>query len=123
MRRASPAAPCTPARGTLASYKWAGAGPGPRRKNCATWASYGRTCDRGHVPCADGRQSPQLDSRLALETLCCGKSAGTLMVRLRLRWAVLAPVVALVASAPLQAQGYFGRNKVQYEQFDWKIQK
>jgi hypothetical protein len=39
-----------------------------------------------------------------------------------MRWAV-APLLALVASLPAGAQGYFGRNKVQYESFDWKILK
>jgi hypothetical protein len=42
-----------------------------------------------------------------------------------MRWAVT-PLLALVASLPalpVGAQGYFGRNKVQYESFDWKILK
>jgi Tol biopolymer transport system component len=46
------------------------------------------------------------------------------MSRLRLRWAVaLAPLAVLVASIPADAQEYFGRNKVQYETFPWKIIK
>ncbi len=46
------------------------------------------------------------------------------MTRLRMRWAVaVAPLLALVVSVPVQAQAYFGRNKVQYETFDWKILK
>ena len=46
------------------------------------------------------------------------------MIRLRTRWAVLlTPVLALVSSIPASAQEYFGRNKVQYEKFDWKILK
>src|SRR3954469_3362196 len=31
--------------------------------------------------------------------------------------------VAAVATAPVEAQGYFGRNKVQYETFKWRIVK
>jgi Tol biopolymer transport system component len=46
------------------------------------------------------------------------------MVRLRLRWtALVAPLLALASALPAGAQGYFGRNKVQYEKFDWKIIK
>ncbi len=46
------------------------------------------------------------------------------MTRLRMRWAVaLAPLMALLVPTPASAQGYFGRNKVQYEKFDWKILK
>lgn len=46
------------------------------------------------------------------------------MVRLRLRWtAVVTPLLALASALPAGAQGYFGRNKVQYESFDWKIIK
>jgi Tol biopolymer transport system component len=46
------------------------------------------------------------------------------MTRLRTRLAVLiTPVMALVSSVPAHAQEYFGRNKVQYEQFDWKIMR
>ncbi|MDB4874736.1 MAG: surface antigen [Gemmatimonadetes bacterium] len=46
------------------------------------------------------------------------------MTRLPLRWAcALAPLLALVVSVPAGAQGYFGRNKVQYETFPWKILK
>jgi Tol biopolymer transport system component len=46
------------------------------------------------------------------------------MTRLRMRWAVaVAPLLALLVSVPASAQGYFGRNKVQYEKFDWKILK
>jgi Tol biopolymer transport system component len=46
------------------------------------------------------------------------------MTRLGLRWTVaIAPLLALVVSIPASAQGYFGRNKVQYETFDWKILK
>jgi Tol biopolymer transport system component len=41
-----------------------------------------------------------------------------------MRWAVaLAPLLALVVAVPASAQDYFGRNKVQYENFDWKILK
>ena len=41
-----------------------------------------------------------------------------------MRWAAVATSLLLVASAaPLSAQGYFGRNKVQYEDFNWKILK
>jgi len=51
-------------------------------------------------------------------------SAGLFMVRLRLRWtAVVTPLLALASALPAGAQGYFGRNKVQYESFDWKIIK
>jgi Tol biopolymer transport system component len=46
------------------------------------------------------------------------------MVRLRLRWtAVATPLLVLASALPAGAQGYFGRNKVQYEKFDWKIIK
>lgn len=46
------------------------------------------------------------------------------MSRLRMRWAVLlAPLAVIVASAPARAQNYFGRNKVQYERFAWRIIK
>jgi dipeptidyl aminopeptidase/acylaminoacyl peptidase len=46
------------------------------------------------------------------------------MVRLRLRWAaVISPLLVLASALPAGAQGYFGRNKVQYEKFDWKIIK
>ncbi|MEO7085548.1 MAG: peptidase S9 [Gemmatimonadaceae bacterium] len=46
------------------------------------------------------------------------------MTRLRMGWTVaLAPLLALAASTPAHAQDYFGRNKVQYETFDWKILK
>ena len=41
-----------------------------------------------------------------------------------MRWAVaLAPLAALFAVEPAGAQEYFGRNKVQYETFPWKIIK
>ena len=44
------------------------------------------------------------------------------MSRLRVRWAMaLATLTVLVASVPASAQEYFGRNKVQYETFPWKI--
>ena len=57
-------------------------------------------------------------------TLCCGLSAGLSMTRLRLRSAVaIAPLLALILSVPAGAQEYFGRNKVQYESFDWRILK
>ena len=42
------------------------------------------------------------------------------MNRLRLRCAT-APLLALLVSIPASAQNYFGRNKVQYETFNWKI--
>jgi dipeptidyl aminopeptidase/acylaminoacyl peptidase len=46
------------------------------------------------------------------------------MARLRLRWAgAIAPLLVLVISFSAGAQDYFGRNKVQYENFDWKILK
>ncbi|HXT15920.1 MAG TPA: hypothetical protein VN706_09860 [Gemmatimonadaceae bacterium] len=49
------------------------------------------------------------------------------MARLRLRWAAalasLTPLLLLGVSTSVGAQGYFGRNKVQYENFDWKILK
>ena len=46
------------------------------------------------------------------------------MIRLRLRLAVvLGPLLALAVSVPASAQDYFGRNKVQYETFDWRILK
>ena len=51
-------------------------------------------------------------------------SAGLLMTRLRLRSAVsIAPLLALVLSTTVNAQEYFGRNKVQYESFKWQILK
>ncbi|HEY4304757.1 MAG TPA: hypothetical protein VGM82_09840 [Gemmatimonadaceae bacterium] len=41
-----------------------------------------------------------------------------------MRWATLiAPLLVLASALPAGAQGYFGRNKVQYENFDWKIIK
>jgi Tol biopolymer transport system component len=41
-----------------------------------------------------------------------------------MRWASAAASLMLLATAlPAGAQGYFGRNKVQYEKFDWKILK
>jgi len=46
------------------------------------------------------------------------------MTRFRLRWAaVITPLLACVAFVPARAQEYFGRNKVQYETFPWKILK
>jgi Tol biopolymer transport system component len=45
------------------------------------------------------------------------------MTRLSTRWAVLVPLLALAVSVPAGAQEYFGRNKVQYETFDWRILK
>jgi Tol biopolymer transport system component len=46
------------------------------------------------------------------------------MTRLRKRWAaVILPLAALVATTPLEGQEYFGRNKVQYETFSWKVLK
>jgi WD40 repeat protein len=46
------------------------------------------------------------------------------MSRLRLRWALaVATLAVLVSSVPASAQEYFGRNKVQYETFPWKIIK
>ena len=44
------------------------------------------------------------------------------MSRLRMRWTIaFAPIAVLLASTPVSAQEYFGRNKVQYETFPWKI--
>ncbi|HVX37946.1 MAG TPA: hypothetical protein VHB25_00135, partial [Gemmatimonadaceae bacterium] len=44
------------------------------------------------------------------------------MIRLRLRIAAIAlPLVALTAFSSAGAQEYFGRNKVQYETFPWRI--
>lgn len=37
--------------------------------------------------------------------------------------AALIPLMLLASALPAGAQGYFGRNKVQYEKFDWKILK
>ena len=46
------------------------------------------------------------------------------MTRLRLRWtAAVTPLLVLAVSSTSGAQEYFGRNKVQYESFDWKILK
>jgi Tol biopolymer transport system component len=46
------------------------------------------------------------------------------MTRFTSRWAfVLAPLIAVAAISPAGAQQYFGRNKVQYESFPWKILK
>ncbi len=46
------------------------------------------------------------------------------MTRLRMRWAaVVTPLAVLAISSPARAQDYFGRNKVQYENFDWRILK
>ena len=46
------------------------------------------------------------------------------MARLRTRLAAVAtPLLLLAVSVPAGAQDYFGRNKVQYETFDWKIIK
>jgi len=46
------------------------------------------------------------------------------MTRFRVRSAlVLAPLFALIPSTRAAAQEYFGRNKVQYETFNWKILK
>ena len=46
------------------------------------------------------------------------------MTRLRLRSAVsIVPLLALVLSTTVNAQEYFGRNKVQYESFKWQILK
>ena len=36
---------------------------------------------------------------------------------------LIAPLLALLPSARVEAQEYFGRNKVQYESFNWKILK
>src|SRR5215813_7589925 len=44
------------------------------------------------------------------------------MSRLRMRWTIaFAPIAVLLASTAVSAQEYFGRNKVQYETFPWKI--
>src|SRR5215470_5701884 len=69
--------------------------------------------------------SPRIPAaRRSKRIFCCGSSAGQFMIRLRTRWTVLAmPVLALVSSVPAKAQEYFGRNKVQYEKFDWKIMR
>jgi len=54
------------------------------------------------------------------------------MTRITSRWALrlrlvrrsaLASLVAVAAISPAGAQQYFGRNKVQYEAFPWKILK
>ena len=46
------------------------------------------------------------------------------MARLRLRLAaVVTPLLVLAVSIPAGAQEYFGRNKVQYETFNWRILK
>ncbi len=46
------------------------------------------------------------------------------MTRLRMRRAAaFLPLLAIGASIPAHAQEYFGRNKVQYESFPWKILK
>ena len=46
------------------------------------------------------------------------------MTRFRVRSALLlAPLFALIPSTRAAAQEYFGRNKVQYETFNWKILK
>ena len=47
------------------------------------------------------------------------------MARLRLAgWsAVMTPMLLVATTAPARAQDYFGRNKVQYESFDWRIVK
>ena len=46
------------------------------------------------------------------------------MTRFRVRSALLvAPLLALIPSTRAEAQEYFGRNKVQYESFNWKILK
>jgi Tol biopolymer transport system component len=46
------------------------------------------------------------------------------MARLRLGWsAVVTPMLLLATTAQARAQDYFGRNKVQYETFDWRILK
>ncbi|HEY9479424.1 MAG TPA: hypothetical protein VIP79_05015, partial [Gemmatimonadaceae bacterium] len=39
------------------------------------------------------------------------------------RWPWLAAAVAAtsIAASPLRAQGYFGKNQVQYQHFDWKV--
>jgi Tol biopolymer transport system component len=37
--------------------------------------------------------------------------------------AVVTPLLVLASALPAGAQGYFGRNKVQYEKFDWRIIK
>ncbi len=52
-------------------------------------------------------------------------TAGHFMARLRMGWAAaVTPLFVLfTAAVPAGAQGYFGRNKVQYEKFDWKILK
>ena len=46
------------------------------------------------------------------------------MTRFSMRWvAVVVSLVVVAAAKPAKAQDYFGRNKVQYEQFDWRIIK
>src|SRR5689334_24401732 len=46
------------------------------------------------------------------------------MTRFRVRSALLlAPLFALIPSTRAEAQEYFGRNKVQYETFNWRILK
>jgi Tol biopolymer transport system component len=70
---------------------------------------------------SDPRASMRLGVR---KTLCCGTTAELHMTRLQVRWAaVMAPLLALFVSNPAGAQEYFGRNKVQYETFNWRILK
>jgi Tol biopolymer transport system component len=51
-------------------------------------------------------------------------SAGHFMARFRIRWAAaVTPLLLLSSAVSVGAQGYFGRNKVQYTTFDWHILK
>ena len=80
------------------------------------------TAVAGQMP--SGQRRRALDVRGPGTSLCCGSSAGRSMIRLRPRFAVaFIPLLALAVSVPAGAQDYFGRNKVQYETFDWRILK
>src|SRR3954462_7060042 len=79
----------------------------------------------GHILFPPSRGRTERDTARPSERLfSADKSAGFSMNRLRLRLAVAsATLLALGTSIPAAAQEYFGRNKVQYESFPWKILK
>src|SRR5438105_1643224 len=84
-----------------------------------------------HVNCRlHGRVGARAGIRRALApSSTCGLSARIEMIPHRVRWAaratsLLLALISLVATTASRASAqYFGRNKVQYEKFNWKILK
>src|SRR5213082_924816 len=83
-----------------------------------------------HVTCPPARRAGAgYDAALRRPALlsAAARPRGLEMVSHRARWAIrasslLVALLAMVASLPSRASAqYFGRNKVQYEKFNWKI--